>query len=702
VDMRGEAGLLSRNVKISGDVPGYCDPQIDTRCQNIQNHEDLFGGHIMGKGKFKSYKIENAEVTNMGQHGVLARYPIHWHMTLDIVDGSSYVKSNSIHHNFQRCVTCHGSFGCVIENNMAFETFGHCYFMEDGVERDSVIMGNLGANTRKGFMIPSDSDPSTFWITHPLVTLNGNVAGGSEGKGFWFLYPYEPTGLTDFFIKNGILSIDDYYTYGELHKTAPRDISNNVAHSSVSGYFYDNILTNVIDEDVHAEIGVQGTLKNRVGVYDIRSNPAQPKRDKSDYVWAEISDITCYKTSRNCLWMSIERIKFSNLKIAESSEGMFSHEEVIIEDSLFVGFSERNIGEPNVKINGEMWHRSLSPGFRGGGNNRKFTFIGYLGYRPPITLSNTQFVNFYDEEESTGIRCRALSVETASWNNIRAGVYDATFVNTPLESRMVDIKERFRQSIYNDFTGSISGHQASIVSALPHLITQHCYSVPSWMDVGERAVCPHKYLSLQLKVGKDGNLYEKTVLQREDMMDQPFIKYDGYLKEGETQRSGVENMYYLNTDFSHMVSTLHQFSGSVAAKKQAVQLKIRGLDDGVRVRIGFCLPRGAEIEVKKFSKQKPVDNFEDLGDDFENSKFFHDKDIDVVFFMLTGSEESTIQIGDTNNDLATVRTILLHFRVKADGIGDCRDRVEEIRERYQPQTAPDTTPMLQKPDELNP
>ena len=280
--------------------------------------------------------------------------------------------------------------------------------------------------------------------------------------------------IIEFLLYHNILCFRNYYTDGELHRTAPRNISFNTAHSSVSGYFYDNILTNVIDPEVHAEIGVQGTLKNRVSNYDIRSNPAQPQKDGSDLIWSEITDITCYKTSRSCLWMSIERIKFSNLKIAESSEGMFSHEEVMIEDSLFVGFSDNNLGEPNEEINGALWPRSLSPGFRGGkdGSYREHTFIGYLGYRPPITLHNITFRNFYDEEESTGIRCRALSVETPSKNNIRAGVFDATFENSPLSSRMVDVKDRFRQSVYNDFTGSISGYPSTIVSALPHMVSE--------------------------------------------------------------------------------------------------------------------------------------------------------------------------------------------------------------------------------------
>ena len=107
---------------------------------------------------------------------------------------------------------------------------------------------------------------------------------------------------------------------------------------------------------------------------------------------------------------------------------------------------------------------------------------------------------------------------------------------------------------------------------------------------------------------------------------------------------GSENMYYLNADFSYIFSTLHPFSSTVAPKKQELIFKFWGVDQGVRTRVGMCLPRGAEIETKKFSKQKPVQNFIDLEDDLDNSKFYHDKDIDVIFFMVTGNDKSTIQV----------------------------------------------------------
>ena len=75
----------------------------------------------------------------MGQFGVKGRYPIHWHMARQINDPTkTYAMDNAIHHVFQRCVTVHGTHGVNVINNVAYNTFGHCYFLEDGGERYKV------------------------------------------------------------------------------------------------------------------------------------------------------------------------------------------------------------------------------------------------------------------------------------------------------------------------------------------------------------------------------------------------------------------------------------------------------------------------------------------------------------------------------------------------------------------------------------
>jgi hypothetical protein len=101
------------------------------------------------------------------------------------------VSKNSIRLSNQRCVVVHGTHNLTVSQNVAFDTVGHCYVLEDGGELDNKFVSNLGATTRRTTRLirPFETDnsiPSTFWISNPANTWGGNVAAGSEGSGYWF------------------------------------------------------------------------------------------------------------------------------------------------------------------------------------------------------------------------------------------------------------------------------------------------------------------------------------------------------------------------------------------------------------------------------------------------------------------------------------------------------------------------------------
>src|SRR5690606_22271947 len=116
VDERGEVGLLTRNIKIQASEDA---------------DETYFGGHIMAMVTSRMY-VEGVELQRMGQHMELARYPIHWHLVGDAGAGQ-YIKNAAIHNTFNRCVTVHGTNKLRIENNVTYNTVGHCFFLEDGI-----------------------------------------------------------------------------------------------------------------------------------------------------------------------------------------------------------------------------------------------------------------------------------------------------------------------------------------------------------------------------------------------------------------------------------------------------------------------------------------------------------------------------------------------------------------------------------------
>ncbi|MEK9824283.1 MAG: G8 domain-containing protein, partial [Gammaproteobacteria bacterium] len=212
VDERGEVGLLTRNIKVQSSEDSL---------------ETYFGGHIMAMVTSKMY-VEGVELTRMGQHMELARYPIHWHLVGEGGEGQ-YIRNASIHNTFNRCVTVHGTHKLRVENNVTYNTVGHCFFMEDGIETGNefvknlaiqtkchptmeCVPTNLAANGENDFeyeermitrrisfggehtLLPSDNTVASYWITNPDNTYIDNVAAGSDEVGFWYSLPVHPNG----------------------------------------------------------------------------------------------------------------------------------------------------------------------------------------------------------------------------------------------------------------------------------------------------------------------------------------------------------------------------------------------------------------------------------------------------------------------------------------------------------------------------
>lgn len=181
MDMRGEVGLLSRNIKIRGSDEG-----LDT----------LHGVHIMlfAPGDESCIgRIENLELFYAGQAYTLGRYPLHFHMIGTVYQ--SYIKNNAVHDTFNRATTVHGVFYLTIENNVAFNNMGHAYFIEDGIESQNTLRHNLGVNTMRSYaLLNFDQTPATFWITNPSNYIVGNRAAGSQSYGFWYFLDDHPSG----------------------------------------------------------------------------------------------------------------------------------------------------------------------------------------------------------------------------------------------------------------------------------------------------------------------------------------------------------------------------------------------------------------------------------------------------------------------------------------------------------------------------
>jgi hypothetical protein len=80
----------------------------------------------------------------------------------------SVVRNNAVVNSNQRCVVVHQTHKVRVENNVAYNAFGHCFILEDGTEEDNHFVGNLGVLTRNQQITigATDHEASLFWITN--------------------------------------------------------------------------------------------------------------------------------------------------------------------------------------------------------------------------------------------------------------------------------------------------------------------------------------------------------------------------------------------------------------------------------------------------------------------------------------------------------------------------------------------------------
>lgn len=459
VDERGEVGMLSRNIRIQASADA---------------EQSFSGGHVMAMTGSKM-QVSGVEFFRMGQHENLARYPIHWHLVDD--GAGQYIQNSAIHDTYSRCVTVHGTNNVRVQNNVAFNNVGHCYFLEDGVEHGNQYISNLGiltkchpsrpcnstnaiftgvagapnGQTATDQLLPSDNTASTFWITNPDNTYRGNVAAGSEATGFWIALSEHPTGK---------------FEGTELAaKTWPRrmqfrEFSGNVSHSNVEGLMFD-----------------RGT--NAQGRFNLGGNTHLPYTDPSDTNSARletvIKDLTVYKSAGAAIWARGENHIFDGLKIADSAIG-YTHaypgvapyhgdytSKVL--NSLFVGESD-NKGTP--KTPAEIKYGRTMPR-----TDADYPVRGYEYYDFTHHVVNTKFVNFVDNDTR---KAGALSylLFTSFGVSTNNDVEKLTFENAkpayfpPIERRWQFSGEfgsfsGWNGAVIHDLDGSATGNRDSYI-----------------------------------------------------------------------------------------------------------------------------------------------------------------------------------------------------------------------------------------------
>jgi cell migration-inducing and hyaluronan-binding protein len=451
VDERGEVGLLTRNIRIQASADA---------------EQSYFGGHVMAMPTSRMY-VSGVEFNRMGQHLTLARYPIHWHLVGDAK--GQYIRNSAIHDTFNRCVTVHGTNNLKVENNVTYNTVGHCFFLEDGIETGNEYVRNLGIQTRchptkpcdptnlaagrpftgasgqtsKDVLIPSDNTVSTFWITNPDNVYRDNVAAGSDQIGFWIALPVHPTGAFEG---------TDVSKATWPRRTPLREFTGNVAHSNFDGLMFDRGPApdgRFTVAGGHAHIAL--------------SDPADPNSPQVETV---IEDFTGYKNRNGAVWSRGELKTFRNLKLADNGIG-YTHASgnlgrsaftSRVVDSLFVGESD-NVGNPRTAAE-VAYGRSLPYD-----DIPDFPIRGYEYYDFRHEVDSVTFVNFQDNatRKTGAVSYLMFTSFGISSNN---SMSRAKFVNAkpvyfpPMERKWGSdngSSAAWKTAVFRDKDGSVSG-----------------------------------------------------------------------------------------------------------------------------------------------------------------------------------------------------------------------------------------------------
>jgi cell migration-inducing and hyaluronan-binding protein len=459
VDERGEVGLLTRNILIQASADA---------------EQSFFGGHVMAMAASKMF-VEGVEFNRMGQNLTLARYPIHWHLIGDAQ--GQYIRNAAIHDTYNRCVTVHGTNYLQVENNVTYNTVGHCFFMEDGIEHGNQFVHNLAIQTKchtskacvptvlaaagesanfddrqavrangqvsKDVLIPSDNTVSSYWITNPDNVYRDNVAAGSDVTGFWMSLPEHPMGK----FEGTEISAKTW-----PRRTPFKEFKGNVGHSNYDSFMFDR------------------NVNGPEGRFGVTGNAHMPKENPQDAnskgVESVFENLTAYKNRNGGIWGRGELHIFKNVKVADNAMG-YTHasgsagrdpftSKVI--DSLFVGETE-NIGNPRTdgeKAYGRSLPKPTMP---------DFPIRGYEYYDYRHDVVNVTFRNY---EDNATRKTGALSylMYTSAGVSTENDIEGAKFINAkpvyfpPMERKWANDNLNgvaWKAAAIHDLDGSVSG-----------------------------------------------------------------------------------------------------------------------------------------------------------------------------------------------------------------------------------------------------
>jgi len=496
-DERAEVANLTRSIVIQAD-------EFDFEIDESDAPEAQRGGHVMVHHSSEAY-IDNVEFYKMGQAGVMARYPFHWHYVGDATD--QYIKNSSVHHSYQRCITVHRTQNTRVQNNVCYDFKGHGYFLEDGNETGNKITHNLAVMAKapdaSKVLLASDNiiddeyqgrfpSVSGFWISNPDNYVVGNVVSGSIGSGLWMAFEREVHDNAGNVVARPLTTATDTFNYNSAHAT---------------------------------QVGITWDGAPDGGLVGNPNNPNDRKLINAHYnppVTPTFRGLIAYKNYLTGIYFRGQTAIYDKSIVADNGRSYWVAYNQIVKNSIFIGETENK----SALIDEDFYNKTNSNRYRKGGMTL---------YDGPFEIHNSDFLDFstsastYTLDNGNVVNSTVIPFTptggTSKYTNFVSGL---RFSPEPIyRAHLEDPDVKGERSYLNfsrirDLDGSLSGtgRNSIIVGkrSLGYSASSNC------MDPGESLhnymVCPSSYTESSLdfmRWGGDSNPWKTPfVVMRED------------------------------------------------------------------------------------------------------------------------------------------------------------------------------------------
>ncbi|XP_063277982.1 inactive cell surface hyaluronidase CEMIP2 isoform X2 [Prinia subflava] len=543
-----------------------------------------------------------------------------------------------------------------IKDTIGYDTLGHCFFIEDGIEQRNTLFHNLGLVTKPGTLLPTDRNSSmctgirdkvygsyvpvpatdcmavsTFWISHPNNHLINNAAAGSQDAGIWYLFHRVATG------DSHSLAIE---TKSEL--TPLGIFYNNRVHSNFkAGLFIDKGVktTNASADDPREYLCLDNNARFR---------PHQDADPEKPRVAALIDRLISFKNNDHGAWVRGGDILIQNSGFADNgigltfaSDGSFPNDEGAsqeVSESLFIGES-KNYGFQGGQ-NKYVGTGGIDNKTRTLPRNRTFPVRGFQIYDGPIHLTKCTFKNFMPTPDrftsAVGFLMKNPWQMTPK-NNISLvkfgpNVYLKAFFGRPGPWFEEGDLDGDKNSIFHDLDGSVTDYRDTYVGRMDNYLIQHpkCINITEWSGV----VCSGNYAQVYVQTWNGQNL--SMTIVRDEYPANPMVL------RGINQRAAAFQQYQ-PVVMLQKGYTIH-WNGKAP---NVTYLYLINFNKNDWIRVGLCyqpktdflivletFQRRSSALSSKVERYMPVSSMMELEKSQSDKRFYFDNSTGLLFLFL--------------------------------------------------------------------